>query len=77
MLIYALLFLLISPIVTPRRNITLDDNDPAIQYYGDWLLTPYDPLNAGGRHVVTANSDSYATFTFVGTFLGICKSFST
>ena len=76
MLIYALLFLLISPIVTARRNITLDDNDPAIQYYGDWLLTPYDPLNAGGRHVVTANSDSYATFTFVGTFLGSATFFN-
>ena len=69
MLLYTLVFAYVCHIANALRNITLDDDNPAIRYYGDWFKTPHDPLNFGGHHMVTANSDAYATLSFTGMFV--------
>lgn len=63
------LFWAYLPIARAAHNITVDDGDPSITYAGQWETTPYDPLNAGGSHRVTINTDATATFTFTGMWL--------
>ena len=70
MLVYTLILLCVSHIVAAFRNISLDDSNPAIVYHGNWLETPYDPTNKGGHHMVTADTNAYATLAFTGTFQG-------
>ncbi|KAH9483670.1 hypothetical protein JR316_0003140 [Psilocybe cubensis] len=66
------LFLLIScsVLVGASHNVTVDDDDTSQIIYDppdSWRETPFDPLNAGGRHRVTSDPDATATFTFTGT----------
>ncbi|PPQ88688.1 hypothetical protein CVT25_010122 [Psilocybe cyanescens] len=65
------LVLLISctVLVGASHNVTVDDDDTTQIIYDppdSWRETPFDPLNAGGRHRVTSDTDATATFTFTG-----------
>ncbi|KAF9035817.1 hypothetical protein BJ165DRAFT_635509 [Panaeolus papilionaceus] len=55
-----------------RRNVKVDDNDGLIMYSppGGWSEIVY-PLDAGGSHMVTVDSQSVATFTFTGAHLPV------
>lgn len=64
-----LLFCLISQLtlsVLCMRNVTVDDNDPSIQYTDGWgQATPTD-LDHGGVHTLTTNTSAQALFNFTG-----------
>ncbi|KAF9535175.1 hypothetical protein CPB83DRAFT_843605 [Crepidotus variabilis] len=66
MLAYILLVATVFSFTAADRNITLDDTDPSILYFGDWLPTPFDQSNAGGTHKVTATPDASAALNFTG-----------
>ena len=50
------------------HNVTVDDNDPSITYQppASWVVSVFDPLDAGGQHHVTSDPDATASFTFTG-----------
>jgi len=48
------------------RNITVDDNDPAIIYTGSWGLGSGDSDSYGDAHRWANQSGAYATFSFTG-----------
>ncbi|KAF9445837.1 hypothetical protein P691DRAFT_674845 [Macrolepiota fuliginosa MF-IS2] len=48
------------------RNVTLDDNDPQIQYTGGWNRTVATDLDYGGSHLLATNATSEATLQFTG-----------
>ena len=64
-----LVLLSISLFASALRNVSLDDSDPAIDYHGNWLHTPYDTTNKGNHHMVTADNNAYATLVFTGAFV--------
>ncbi len=48
------------------QNRTIDDNDPAIRYSGDWNRSNFITLNEGGYHMLTGDPNARATFEFTG-----------
>jgi len=49
------------------RNITVDDNNPAIKYTGTWITgTTKEADSYGGGHRSTKQENAYATFHFTG-----------
>ncbi len=52
------------------QNRTIDDNDPAIRYSGDWSKSNFITLNEGGYHMLTRDPNARATFEFTGKYFG-------
>lgn len=49
------------------QNKTVDDNDPAIRYTGQWTKSEVViPLDNGGIHMYTQDPNARATFEFTG-----------
>lgn len=65
-----LLFLLVlcSQLVRGMQNISIDDQNAQITYVplANWTLTAPGAFDAGGAHMLTEDSNAYATFTFTG-----------
>lgn len=47
-------------------NVTVDDNDPTIQYSGDWKLSLKNELDEGWYHMLTQDPNAEAVFKFTG-----------
>lgn len=61
--------LLASSLVVQAANFTVDDDDSSIIYVprDQWTATGHEhPLDAGGAHTLTSNSEATAAFTFTG-----------
>jgi hypothetical protein len=55
---------------TPQ-NITIDDNNPAIIYTGNWNTSDPSNLDYGGSHKLTDDNVSNAKFQFTGASLTV------
>ncbi|KXN84948.1 hypothetical protein AN958_11890 [Leucoagaricus sp. SymC.cos] len=68
MRLFALVFLLCQLVFSAHclRNVTVDDNNPSIQYVGDWSRSTQTDLDYGGTHMLTTNASSRALFNFTG-----------
>lgn len=48
------------------QNRTVDDNDPAIRYIGQWNPSAVSSLDMGGRHMLSQDPTAQAIFEFTG-----------
>lgn len=66
--IYIFSFFLDSCVVLGQvlQNRTVDDNDRAILYTGQWIKTAVSSLDVGGTHMLAEDPNSQATFEFTG-----------
>ena len=69
--IFYIAFLLV---VNAMHNMTVDDNDPSINYQppSSWVVSDSDLLDAGGQHHETTDPDATASYTFTGSFQFTC-----
>lgn len=61
-----LIFLLQVYSTNALRNVTIDDNDPSIEYVGQWVVSSHDNVSYGGSHRYSNTAGARATFTFTG-----------
>ncbi|KAF9445838.1 hypothetical protein P691DRAFT_244559 [Macrolepiota fuliginosa MF-IS2] len=47
-------------------NVTIDDNNSAIRYIGNWNLSAWNVLDEGGYHMLTDDPNAVAIFEFTG-----------
>lgn len=68
-----------SPMAAPRRQVVVDDTDPAIQYTGPWLVDQGSTANSGNfgpaylNTLHTINDNGSLSFSFHGKYTTLSK----
>ena len=64
--VFLLVFFLQVHSTNALHNVTIDDNDPSIEYVGQWVVSYNDNVSYGGNHHYSNTPGGRATFTFTG-----------